>query len=247
VAASPVVVLPIVVLVAGDPVPTVRAVRGGFFDLIRAAAPGFAAVPWLAYDLRERDVLPALTDALAVIVTGSASSVTEGLPWMQRAAEQLRELVALQLPLLGICFGHQLLGHALGGSVRTNPLGREIGSVNLTLASSDPVFGEAGAVCVNSTHVDALLELPPGARVLGSTALDRYAAVRFAESAWGVQFHPEIDAEIMRHYLDVRRPALVDEGRDVDALLRAARDTPAGAAIIQRFLGVAQAQRSAVG
>jgi GMP synthase (glutamine-hydrolysing) len=109
------------------------------------------------------------------------------------------------------------------------------------------VFGEAGAVCVNSTHVDALLELPAGARVLGSTSLDRYAAVRFAQSAWGVQFHPEIDAEVMRLYLDARRPALVQEGRDVDALLRAARDTPAGTAIIQRFLGAAQAQRGNVG
>jgi GMP synthase (glutamine-hydrolysing) len=247
VAASPVVVPPIVVLVAGDPVPAVRSVRGGFFDLIRAAAPGFATAPWLAHDLRESDVLPTLTDALAVIVTGSASSVTEGLPWMQRAAEQLRELVALELPLLGICFGHQLLGHALGGSVRVNPLGREIGSVDLTLAASDPVFGEAGAVCVNSTHVDALLELPTGARVLGSTSLDRYAAVRFAESAWGVQFHPEIDAEVMRQYLDTRRPVLLEEGRDVERLLRAARDTPAGPAIIQRFLGVAQARRGALG
>jgi GMP synthase (glutamine-hydrolysing) len=243
VAAPSVVIPPIVVLVAGDPVPEVRSARGGFFDLIRAAAPGFAAAPWLAYDLRELDVLPALTDALAVIVTGSAASVTEGLPWMQRGAEQLRELVARELPLLGICFGHQLLGHALGGRVRANPLGREIGSVNLTLNSLDPVFGEPGAVCVNSTHVDALLELPTGARVLGSTSLDRYAAVRFAPSAWGVQFHPEIDAEVMRQYLEVRRPALVAEGRDVDALLRAARDTPAGAAIIQRFLGAAQARR----
>ena len=84
----------IVILVAGDPVPQTRASRGGFFELIRAAAPGFETASWSAHDLRELDVVPELTDASAVIVSGSPSSVTEGLPWMERAAERMRDLVA---------------------------------------------------------------------------------------------------------------------------------------------------------
>ena len=129
----------IVVLVAGDPVPETRLRRGGFLDLIQGSAPGFLAEPWLAHDLRELDVLPDLTDALSVIVTGSPASVTEGLPWMERAAECLRRLVLAEVPVLGICFGHQLLGHALGGRVSANPRGREMGTVGVRLLASDPL------------------------------------------------------------------------------------------------------------
>ena len=230
----------IVVLVAGDPVPETRLRRGGFLDLIQGSAPGFLGEPWLAHDLRELDVLPDLTDALSVIVTGSPASVTEGLPWMERAAACLRQLVSADVPVLGICFGHQLLGHALGGRVSANPRGREMGTVELTISHRDPVMGEPGVLQVNSTHVDSVVELPPGARVLGATALDPFAAVRFGPSAWGVQFHPEVDAEVMRHYFAARRSALVTERFDVEALERGVRDAPGGAAMIERFLQIAR-------
>lgn len=235
----------IVVLVAGDPVPETRLRRGGFLDLIQGSlvaggAPGFPAEPWLAHDLRELDVLPDLTDASSVIVTGSPASVMDGLPWMERSAACLRQLVLAEVPVLGICFGHQLLAHALGGRVSANPRGREMGTVDLTISHADPVVGELGTLQVNSTHVDSVVELPPGAQLLGATALDPHAAVRFGPSAWGVQFHPEIDAEVMRHYLAARRSALLTERFDVAALERGVRDAPGGAAMIGRFLQVAR-------
>jgi GMP synthase (glutamine-hydrolysing) len=115
-----------------------------------------------------------------------------------------------------------------------------MGTVELTISHGDPVLGEAGVLQVNSTHVDVVVELPPGAQVLGATALDPYAAVRFGPSAWGVQFHPEFDAEVMRHYLAARRNALVTEKFDVEALERRVRDAPGGAAMIGRFLQVAR-------
>ena len=67
---------PIVVLVTGDPIAETLATRGGFLELIRAAAPAFADAPWVAHDVRVLHVLPDLTDALGVIITGSPLSVT---------------------------------------------------------------------------------------------------------------------------------------------------------------------------
>ncbi len=233
----------IVVLVTGDPVPETRTRYGGFADLIRRAAPAFGTSPWLVYDVRELDVLPDLTAAMAVIVTGSPFSVTEALPWMDRTAVWLRQLVTANVPLLGICFGHQLLGQALGGQVRLNPSGREMGTVPYTTSQDDPVFGRRGTTVVNSTHVDSLVQLPVGARAVGSTERDPHAAVRFGASAWGVQFHPEIDAGVMRQYLEARRALLLAEGFDVDAAERELRDAPDGAAVIERFLRLARAQR----
>jgi GMP synthase (glutamine-hydrolysing) len=229
----------IVVLVTGDPVPEVRALRGGFADLIRQAAPSFGTLPWVVHDVRELDVIPELTHAAAVFITGSALSVTDALPWKERISACLRQLVDAEVPVLGICFGHQLLGHALGGRVSLNPNGREIGTVPLTIVEDDEVLGACGRIVVNSTHLDSVVVLPPGARVLAQTAREPHAALRFGRRAWGVQFHPELDAEVMRHYFAARRPTLLAEGFDVEAGERAVRDAPEGAGVIERFLRVA--------
>jgi GMP synthase (glutamine-hydrolysing) len=238
---------PIQVLVTGDPVPAARARRGSFVDLIRRAAPDFGTHRWLAHDVRVEGTLPPLGDEMAVIITGSALSVTEELPWIDAASARLRELVQAEVPVLGICFGHQLLAHALGGRVGSNPNGREMGSTQLTLLESDEVLGGRGAYLVNNTHVDSVLELPPGARVLGSTSLEPHAAVRFGPSAWGVQFHPEIDADVLRDYFSARRAILLAEGFDIDAGERALVDAPDAMRLIGRFLEFARARWAASG
>lgn len=227
---------PIVILVTGDPVPSTRTRRGGYGSLIRQNAPTFAAAPWVEIDVRGVDAVPELTDAAAVIVTGSAASVYDGEPWMERTACRLRELVHAEVPLLGICFGHQLLGHALGGRVTRNPRGREMGTVPLRLSRTDPVLGDPGIWDVNATHVDSVVSLPPGAEVLGETQLEPCAAVRFGPGAWGVQFHPEIDADVLRDYFEARRELLEQEGFPWARALESLRDAPHGAGVIERFL-----------
>jgi GMP synthase (glutamine-hydrolysing) len=229
----------IVVLVTGDPVPEARQRRGDFPDLIRQTAPVFAERVWQAHDAREPAPLPDLDAALGVIVTGSPFSIIDGLPWMERTAEVLRRAVARHVPVLGICFGHQLLAHALGGRVAKNPRGREIGTVRLTVTAGDPLVGAPRAFDVNSTHVDAVVELPSGARVLAETERDPHSVVRFAPSAWGVQFHPEIDGDVMRMYVEARSEALVREGFDLNVLRRGARDAPDAARLVARFLALA--------
>lgn len=231
---------PVVVLVTGEPVPRVLEQRGGYASLIQACAPNFA-VSWRAFDVRQLDVLPQLTDSLGVIVTGSASSVVDMEPWMERTVACLLDLVRDEVPLLGICFGHQLLGHALGGRVARNPRGREMGTVDLTLLSSDPVIGGAGSWRVNSTHLDSVVTLPPTAKLLGATRLEPHAAVRFGVNAWGVQFHPEIDAEVMVEYFDARRALLEAEGFELAAAERSLQNAPFGAQVIERFLKHAEA------
>lgn len=227
------------VLITGDPVPTARERRGGFAELIQQAVPTFGTRPWLGLDVRQLHVLPELSGAMAVIITGSALSVTEPLPWKDRVSASLRQLVSDGVPVLGICFGHQLLGHALGGRVSANPNGREMGTVPLSVIEDDPVLGAPGTFLVNGTHLDSVIELPAGARVLAHTPQEPYAALRFGPRAWGVQFHPEIDAEVMRCYFEARRTVLLGEGFDIDVSERAVRDAPQAARVIERFLQLA--------
>jgi GMP synthase (glutamine-hydrolysing) len=227
---------PLCILLAGDPVPATHARRGGFGALIRDAIGTAWTDAVVELDLRNEPAIE-LDRFAALIVTGSPSSVTERAPWMLRGEALMRTAVHAETPILGLCFGHQLLGQALGGRVMPNPRGREMGTVALAVTRTDPVLGHAGTtIAVNASHVDSVVELPDGASLLGSTELEPNAAIRFAESAWGVQFHPEFDATVMREYIETRRDALAGEGIDGAALLASAADTPPARAVLSRFV-----------
>lgn len=172
-----------------------------------------------------------------VIITGSAASVTERAPWMLAAEQRLAECVAAGTHVLGVCFGHQMLAQALGGEVQRNPRGREIGTVRLECTAADPLLSHAEpSFHVNMTHVDSVVKLPPGAEVLARTELEPYAALRFRERAWGVQFHPEIDADVMSAYVSGRTTVLAQEGLDPVRILAEVSETPASRAVLGRFV-----------
>ena len=226
----------VAVLVTGSPVAPAEAVRGDFVRMIgEKAAPSWQ--DWLAIDLAGGAELPAAAGLSALIITGSPANLPQREPWMDRGLDYLELVTRADVPTLGICFGHQMLGEALGGRVGHNPKGREIGTVEYRAAESDPVVGASGTV--NMSHVDSVLEIPSSARSLGSTDTEPHAAVRFGERCWGVQFHPEFAREILLHYLRERRTILQSEGLDTDALEASSADTPFGAEVLPAFLRAA--------
>jgi GMP synthase (glutamine-hydrolysing) len=228
---------PLCILVTGDPVTPTQQRVGGFANLVRAGLAGAWQGGFVEVDARSAQELPAFERFAGVIVTGSASSVTERAPWMLRAEEYLARAVRLEHPMLGICFGHQLLGQALGGLVERNPRGREMGTVELAIAEDDPLLDRSiTPALAQSTHVDSVTQLPAHARVLATTALDPHAALRFGPRAWGVQFHPEFDAQVMSEYIETRRELLVGEGKDPAAMLAGITAAEAGRVVLERFV-----------
>jgi GMP synthase (glutamine-hydrolysing) len=225
------------ILITGEPVASARKQGGSFAELIQRAVGDAWAGPWLAVDLRHGDPLPHPTSIAGVIVTGSAAFLNEGAAWMRNGMEYLHSLIDAGTPVFGICFGHQMLGQALGGRIGRNPHGREIGTRTMTPLADHPLLPlEHGPLSVHTTHMDSVTELPPGARVLARTELEPHALVRFSEFAWGVQFHPEMDGEVMRCYIREQRSALRSEGLDPDQLLKQVTETPASRALLQRFV-----------
>ncbi len=232
------------VVKTGTTLPQLRPHRGDYEDWIVEGL----GLPWGRIELAvvyEGEMLPEPSEPAGVVVTGSSALVSAREPWSERAAAWLREAVAAATPLLGICYGHQLLAHALGGRVGRNPRGREIGSVAVDLhaaAREDPLFGGLGGLgglparlTMQASHVESVLDLPPGARLLASSAIDPHQAFACGECAWGVQFHPEFDAEVVRTYLEVRREEIREEGIDPESLERAVEESPHGTRLLRRF------------
>ncbi len=227
---------PVAILIAGEPIESVKASRGSFADMIRASGAA-SSRSFQDFDIRTGAELPEPEQFAGIVVTGSAASVTDRAEWVVAGEAYLRAAVGARVPVFGICFGHQMLGQALGGLVERNPRGREIGTVRFDIIEPDPIFEAARApFLANATHVDTITRLPPGAQVLARTALEPHAAVRFGVAAWGVQFHPEMDGAVVRAYLETRRTLLAGEGIDADVLLAEADDGLAGTSTLERFL-----------
>jgi GMP synthase (glutamine-hydrolysing) len=228
----------LIILKTGSTLPKLLARKGDFTDWIVAGLDVDPAAIRIV-DAQNGGELPAYDDVAAVVITGSHDMVTERLSWSERTAAWLPGLIERGIPTLGICYGHQLLAHALGGEVGNNPNGREFGTVDVELtaeAADDPLLGGLPArLPVQVCHTQSALKLPAGARRLAHSDRDANGAFVVGEAAWGVQFHPEFDAEVVTTYIDHYAARLRAEGQDPDALIATCYDTPVGTTILRRF------------
>ena len=213
---------------------------------IRVAA-GLRADEAVAVNVQAGDPLPTREGFAGVIVTGSGAMVTDRAGWSEASAQWLRDAAHGGLPLLGICYGHQLLAHALGGEVGDHPAGREMGTIALELhdtAAHDPLFaGLPAQFAAQATHLQTVLRVPEGATVLARSVHDACHAFRWGDRAWGVQFHPEFSATHMRGYVQARRDALAREGRCPRTLARQVSATPHARRVLRRFVRHARGVR----
>jgi len=189
--------------------------------------------------------LPSPDSCSGAIITGAHCMVTDNLPWSLAIEAWIQTIVAAEVPLLGICYGHQLLCRAMGGQVGYHPQGREVGTFDVRLhpeCREDHLFsGLPTQFPVHTTHSQSVLVLPPGAVLLAENDFEPHHAFRLGPCAWGVQFHPEYDSRIMRDYLLAQADRLADARREPDALLSAIRETPDANSILQKFARLALA------
>ena len=169
--------------------------------------------------------------------------VSDREDWSEATGQWLLGAMEAGLPILGVCYGHQLLAQALGGEVGPNPLGRQIGTTMVTLepaAASDRLMcALPAAFQAQTTHMESVLTLPPGVVRLATTPRDRNHVVRFNPRTWGIQFHPEFSSAVMNTYISVRSEAIRAEGLDPDQLSTGLRQTPLAYGLLRRFNALA--------
>ncbi len=165
--------------------------------------------------------LPDDVDGLVVLGGEMAAWEDERAPWLPAERRLVARTVAEGRPVLGVCLGGQVMTLALGGVVDRAPVA-EVGVFEMRLteaAASDPLFSRVpeGAP-VAEYHRDAMLVEPEGAVRLASTPDCPVQAYRVGDSAWAVQFHPEVDATIMAGWF-ADDPVVVEGGPDPRAIV----------------------------
>ena len=184
------------------------------------------------------EALPPAATVAGAVITGSGAMVTDRLAWSERTAAWIRDAMTAGTPVFGVCYGHQLLAHALGGEVGWLPAGREIGTAPITRAAhatGDGLDSLPTVFPAHTTHRQTVLVPPAGAEVLAHSALDPNHLLRYAPGVLSSQFHPEFTANRMHAYIEARASDLRAEGFDPDALAAAVQETEAARGLLEHF------------
>ncbi|MDD2368659.1 MAG: glutamine amidotransferase [Sulfuricurvum sp.] len=183
--------------------------------------------------------LPDLRACDGIILTGSHSMVTDEDVWSQKTAQWLRDVVHQKIPLLAICYGHQLLAKSLGGVSDYHPNGMEIGTVEIKLTEDiqdDPLFCELpDRLFAHTIHSQTVLELPCCAVKLAYNSHDENHAFRIGKCAWGVQFHPEFTRAIMNAYIEEVAKTEKFDVEQKQKLLEQLQETEESNALLKKF------------
>lgn len=203
-----------------------------FERLLRSAAPG---LQFAVYRVTEGQ-LPERTDECdAWLITGSRHGVYDPLPWIGPLKEFLRKAYAKNVPIVGICFGHQILAEALGGTAEKSDKGWGLG-VQKYLIHRKPSWmtGVDGEFSLNALHQDQVTRLPDDAEVVAGSGFCPYAVLAYRGSAISIQPHPEYQPEFFRELIEVRRGKAIPE-EDVDAAKKSL-DTPIDTALVAQWI-----------
>lgn len=201
------------ILQAGHTSPEIAARHGSFADMFERllAGRGDAFRTWDVVDMEFPD---GPGDADAWLITGSRHGAYEDHPFIPPLEDLIRRVHAAAVPLVGICFGHQIVAQAMGGRVEKFAGGWALGRTAYHLTG-------IGRVHLSAWHQDQVVDMPPGAVPAGTNEHCRLAALSYGPRTWTIQPHPEFGGEVVAEYARTRRGTLDYPDADID---RAARD-----------------------
>ncbi|MHC1683020.1 MAG: glutamine amidotransferase [Clostridiaceae bacterium] len=229
----------ILIIKTGTTFPSISKKYGDFEDFVIKQAD-LTKKDFIISSIYENDTLPDLKEVSGVIITGSHSMVTENQPWSLVVEEYLRDIASESIPVLGICYGHQLICQAFGGTVGYHPKGKEVGTVNIQLTEEGKKDELLSVLPENFlghvTHSQTVLKIPEAAKTLAVNDFEKHHAFVIYGNIWGVQFHPEFNLEITKGYILEQENTLIKVGHDIDNLYNSLKEHEYGKMLFKRFI-----------
>lgn len=168
-------------------------------------------IDWQVYRVSEGQMAGSPAECDAWLISGSRHGAYDDLPWIEPLAAFVRAIDAAHVPCVGLCFGHQMIAHALGAPVAKSERGWGLGIHSYALESgasrawmAPPLPEVVLPVC----HQDQVLALPPGATRLAANQHCPNFIVQFSDSLLGIQGHPEFSPAFLGELVEWRRDDL---------------------------------------
>jgi len=190
------------ILETGAPPRSLRAAFGSYPAMFRSLIG--EGRDYLTFDVAGGELPSPEARCDAYVVTGSEAGVYEERPWIAPLAEFLRSVKG-RAKLVGVCFGHQMMAEAIGGKAIKSPMGLAIGLHTYTFQAKEPWMDSAAPIAAAVSHQDQVVELPPGARVVGGSEFTPMGVIAYDDQpAISMQCHPEFSPPYAQALLRTR-------------------------------------------
>lgn len=192
------------ILQAGHAPDELRPSLGDFSDLFQKLLDGHGFT-FASYDVVDMEFPASHTECDGWLVTGSKHGVYEDHAFIPPLEQLIRDIYAADLPLVGVCFGHQIIAQALGGKVEKFKDGWAVGRQTYDWNGQ--------SVALNAWHQDQVIDPPADATVIATNPFCQNAALVYGKRAFTVQPHPEFDAEYTAGLAKYRGPENVPDDK----------------------------------
>jgi len=184
----------------------------GNYGLMFQQFLGFDSFDYQVHLVVDNEFPESIDSADAWLLSGSKHGVYEDHDWIKPLEKFVQDAYAADIPLVGICFGHQLLAQALGGKVEKFDGGWATGRIEYNMDKS--VLGTDDTALL-AWHQDQVVELPPEAKVVGSNEFCQYAALAYGDGkALSLQPHPEFNDQFVSDLIEARGGVIPAENRE---------------------------------